>query len=243
MLNNYYFISDPPQKCRVFSLQHLTRLRSSQSQNFQPDTISPTHSLTRRSGEQDRKAINHFLSSGNTVSPSKQRPAAHKNEQQGQSSESISLALSLRRASTNTTLSTRSAKRSTSWFKKYRFLPKLVDSDNPPLLWDFLKGQSKGRAMLNMVLLCILIGTHRTQARRKNWLMVGVKMKMARLVFWKRLRPMSTSVQRYKVPLLIQSRSWLHHKRLISKTNGSNFRLEPRTREFSVSRVQILKPR
>ena len=142
-----YFISDPPQKCRVFSLQHLTRLRSSQSQNFQPDTISPTHSLTRRSGEQDRKAINHFLSSGNTVSPSKQRPAAHKNEQQGQSSESISLALSLPRASTNTTLSTRSAKRPTSWFKKYRFLPKLVDSDNPPLLWDFLQGQSKGTAI------------------------------------------------------------------------------------------------
>ena len=131
----------------MFSLQHLTRLRSSQSQNFELDTISPTHSLTRRSGEQDRKAINHLLSSGNTVSPSKQRPAAHQNEQQGQSSESISLARSLRRASTNTTLSTRSAKRSTSWFKKYRFLPKLVDSDNPPLLWDFSKSQSKGTAI------------------------------------------------------------------------------------------------
>ena len=142
-----YFVSDPPQKRRVFSLQHLTSLRSSQSQNFELDTISPTHYLTRRSGEQDRKAINHLLSSGNTVSPSTQRPAAYQNEQQGQSSESVSLAPSLRRASTNTTLSTRSAKRSTSWFKKYRFLPKLVDSDNPPLLWDFSKSQSKGTAI------------------------------------------------------------------------------------------------
>ena len=136
-----YFFSDPPQKRRVFSLQHLTRLRSSQSQNFELDTISPTHSLTRRSGEQDRKAINHFLSGGNTVSPSKQRPAAHQNERQGQSSESISLAPSLRRASTNTTLSTRSAKISTLSLKKYRFLPRLVDSDNPPLLWDFSKSR------------------------------------------------------------------------------------------------------
>ncbi|KAL2048472.1 hypothetical protein N7G274_000384 [Stereocaulon virgatum] len=137
---------DPPQKRRVFSIQHLTRLRSSQSQNFELDTIFPTQSLSRRSGGQDGKAVNHFMSCGHTVLPSKQSPAAHQNKQQGPISEPTSITPSLRRASTNTSLSTRSAKRSTSWFKKYRFLPKLVDSDHPPLLWDFSRAQSTNTA-------------------------------------------------------------------------------------------------
>ena len=137
---------DPPQKRRVFSIQHLTRLRGSQSQNFELDTLSPTQSLSRRSGDQDRKAINYFLSSGYTVLPSKQSPVTSQNKQHGQTLESTSLAPSLRRASTNTSLSTRTTKRSTSWFKRYRFLPKLVDSDHPPLLWDFSKTQSTNTA-------------------------------------------------------------------------------------------------
>ena len=127
---------------QVFSLRSPRRLRGSQSQHFELDTMSRSRTLELQREQQDRRAINHFMSSGNTPPMPKQGPIVDLSEKPGQISESPLIAPSLRRASTNTTTSTRSAGRSTSWFGKYRFMPKLVPADKPPLLWEFATNES-----------------------------------------------------------------------------------------------------
>ena len=129
---------------REWSLRHLGRLRRSQSQQFELEPLSSGQGREK----QDRKTINHFLSSGNTKREQDQKPQAFPDDQQGEESELTSLTPSSRRTSTNTTHSARSAARSGSWFKKYRFLPKLVPVDNPPALWDFSNEDPNGSAAI-----------------------------------------------------------------------------------------------
>ena len=133
---------------RMWSLRHLSGLRRSQSQQFELEPIDSGHGSSQCHEKQDRKTINHFLSSGNTKREQEQKPQAFPDNQQDQGSEITSLTPSSRRASTNTTHSARSATRSGSWFKKYRFLPKLVPADNPPALWDFSNEDSNGSAAI-----------------------------------------------------------------------------------------------
>ena len=133
---------------RMWSLRHLSRLRQSQSQQFELEPINSGHGSGQGHEKQDRKTINHFLSSGNTKREQEQKPQASLDDQQDQGSEITSLTPSSRRTSTNTTHSARSATRSGSWFKNYRFLPKLVPADNPPALWDFSNEDSNGSAAI-----------------------------------------------------------------------------------------------
>ena len=133
---------------RMWSLRHLSRLRRSQSQQFELESITSGRGSSQGHEKQDRKTINHFLSSGNTKREQGQKQQAFPDDQQDQGSEITSLTPSSRRTSTNTTHSARSATRSGSWFRKYRFLPKLVPADNPPALWDFSNEDSNGSAAI-----------------------------------------------------------------------------------------------
>ena len=133
---------------RIWPIRHLSRLQRSQSQQFELETISSGHGSSQGHGKQDRKTINHFLSSGNTEREQKQEPQALLDDQQDQGSETTSLTPSSSCASIKTTHSARSATRSGSWFKKYRFLPKLVLADNSPALWDFRNEDSNGGAAI-----------------------------------------------------------------------------------------------
>ena len=133
---------------RMWSLRHLSRLQRSQSQQFELDPIGSGYGSSRDLEKQNRKTINHFLSSGNTKREQEQEPQEFADDQQDQGSEIASITRSSRRTSTNTTHSARSATRSGSWFKKYRFLPKLVPADNPPALWDFSNEDSTGSAAI-----------------------------------------------------------------------------------------------
>ena len=135
-------------KHRMWSLRHLSRLRRSQSQQFELEQITSGRGSSQGHEKQDRKTINHFLSSGNTEREQEQKPQASPDDQQDQGSEITSLTPSSCRTSTNTTHSARSATRSGSWFKKYRFLPKLVPADNPPALWGFSNEDSNGSAAI-----------------------------------------------------------------------------------------------
>ena len=132
----------------MWSLRHLSRLQRSQSQQFELETISSGHGSSQGHGKQDRKTINHFLSSGNTKREQKQEPQALPDDQLDEGSETTSLTLTSSRASINTAHSTRSATRSGSWFKKYRFLPKLVPAENSPALWDFSNEHPNGSAAI-----------------------------------------------------------------------------------------------
>ena len=133
---------------RGWSLRHLGRLRRSQSQQIELEPINSGHGSSQGHEKQDRKTINHFLSSGNTRREQEQKPQEFPDDQQDQGSEITSITPSSRRASTNTTHSARSATRSGSWFKKYRFLPKLVPADSTPALWDFSNANSNGSAAI-----------------------------------------------------------------------------------------------
>ena len=133
---------------RMWSLRHLSRLRRSQSQQFELESITSGRGSSQGHEKQDRKAIRHFLSSGNTKREQEQKPGAFPDDQQDQGSETTSITPSSRRTSTNTTHSARSATRSGSWFKKYRFLPKLVPTDTPPALWGFSNEDSNGTAAI-----------------------------------------------------------------------------------------------
>ena len=133
---------------RIWPIRHLSRLQRSQSQQFELETISSGHGSSQYHGKQDRKIINHFLSSGNTRREQKQEPQALLDDQLDQESETTSLAPTSSRASINTTHSTRSATRSGSWFKKYRFLPKLVPAESSPALWDFSNEDQNGSAAI-----------------------------------------------------------------------------------------------
>ena len=135
-------------KHRMWSLRQLSRLQRSQSQQFELEPISPGHGLSQGHGKQDRKTINHFLSSGNTTREQKEEPQSLPDDQLDQSSETTSLTPTSSRASITTTHSARSATRSGSWFKKYRFLPKLVPADNSPALWDFSNEDPSGSAAI-----------------------------------------------------------------------------------------------
>ena len=137
--------SSSSAKHRMWSLRSLSRLRRGQSQEFELERISSGHNSSQYPEKQDRKTINHFLSSGNTKREQEQEPQTFPDDHQDQGSEITS---SSRRTSTNTTHSARSATRSSSWFKKYRFLPKLVPSDNPPALWDFSDEDPNGSAAI-----------------------------------------------------------------------------------------------
>ena len=140
--------SSSSRRHRMWSLRHLSRLRRTQSQQFELEPINSGQGSSQGHEKQDRKAINHFLSSGNTKREQQYEPQALLDDQQDQGSEITSLTPTSRRTSTNTTHSTRSATRSGSWFKKYRFLPKLVPADNPPALWDFSNEDSNGSAAI-----------------------------------------------------------------------------------------------
>lgn len=133
---------------RKWSLRHFSRLQRSQSQQFELEPISSGHGSSQDHGKQDRKTINHFLSSGNTKVEQKQEPQAPPDDQQDQGSETTSLTPTSSRASITTTHSARSATRSGSWFKKYRFLPKLVPTDNSLALWDFSNEGPNGSAAI-----------------------------------------------------------------------------------------------
>ena len=133
---------------RMWSLRHFSRLQRSQSQQFELEPISSGHSSSQGHGKQDRKTINHFLSSGNTKREPKQEPQALLDDQQDQGSETTSLTPTSSRASITTSHSARSATRSGSWFKKYRFLPKLVPTDNSLALWDFSNEDPNGSAAI-----------------------------------------------------------------------------------------------
>ncbi len=133
---------------RMWSLCHFSRLRRSQSQQFELDSMGSGHGSSQGHEKQDRKTINHFLSSGNTKREQEQEPQVLPDDRQDQGSEITSLTRSSRRTSTNTTHSARSATRSGSWFKKYRFLPKLVPAENPPALWDFSNEDSNDSAAI-----------------------------------------------------------------------------------------------
>ena len=122
---------------RIWPIRHLSRLQRSQSQQFELESISSGYGSRQGHEKQDRKTINHFLSSGNTKREQKQEPQALLDDQLDQESETTSLTPTSSCASIKTTHSTRSATRSGSWFKKYRFLPKLVPAGSPPALWDF----------------------------------------------------------------------------------------------------------
>ena len=141
-------VSSSSGRQRMWSLRNLSRLRRSQSQQFELEPISSGHGSSPGHEKQDRKTINHFLSSGNTKREQEQKPQAFPDDQQDQGSEITSLTPSSRRTSTNTTHSARSATRSGSSFKKYRFLPKLVPADNPPALWGFSNEDSNGSAAI-----------------------------------------------------------------------------------------------
>ena len=130
---------------RMWSLRSLSRLRRGQSQQFELERISSGHNSNQHYEKQDRKTINHFLSSGNTIREQEQEPQTFSDDHQDQGSQITS---SSRRTSTNTTHSALSATRSGSWFKKYRFLPKLVPADNPPAIWDFSTEDSNGSAAI-----------------------------------------------------------------------------------------------
>lgn len=129
---------------RMWSLPHLSRLQRSQSQPFELEPISSGHGSSQGHGKQDRKTINHFLSSGNTTREQKQESQSLPDDQLDQRSETSSLTPTSSRASITTTHSARSATRSGSWFKKYRFHPKLVPADNSPALWDFSNEDPSG---------------------------------------------------------------------------------------------------
>ena len=140
--------SSSSERHRMWSLRHFSRLQRSQSQQFELEPISSGHGSSQGHGKQDRKTINHFLSSGNPKSEQKQEPQALPDDQQDQGSETTSLTLTSSRASITTTHSARSAARSGSWFKKYRFLPKLVPTDNSLALWDFSNEDPNGGAAI-----------------------------------------------------------------------------------------------
>ena len=122
---------------RIWSLCHLRRLRRSQSQQFELGSIEPDHASSGYHEMQNRRSINHLLSSGSRKPVQDRADEATVKEMQVQSSKKPSIAPISRRASTNTTRSVRSATRSGSWFKKYRFLPKLVPVESPPAIWAF----------------------------------------------------------------------------------------------------------
>ena len=133
---------------RMWSLRHFSRLQRSQSQQFELEPISSGHGSSQGHRKQDRKTIDHFLSSGNTKREQKQEPQALPDDQQDQGSETTSLTPSSSRASIATAHSARSATRSGSWFKKYRFLPKLVPTDNSLVLWNFSNEDPNGSAAI-----------------------------------------------------------------------------------------------
>ena len=133
---------------RMWSLRSLSRLRRSQSQQFELEPITSGHGSSQGHEKQDRKTINYFLSSGNIRREQAQKPLAFPDDQQEQGSEITSLAPSSRPTSTDTTHFARSATRSGPWFKKYRFLPKLVPADNPPTLWNFSNEESNDSAAI-----------------------------------------------------------------------------------------------
>ena len=131
---------------RMRSLRHLSRLQRSQSQQFELEPIGSGHGSSQGHGKQDRRTINHFLSRGNTTREQKQESQSLPDGQLDQRSETTSSTPTSSRASINTTHSARSATRSGSWFKKYRFLPKLVPADKSPALWDFSNKDPSGSA-------------------------------------------------------------------------------------------------
>ena len=134
-------LATPTGQRRAWTLHHLGRSRSnhSQTQREAPPTTWPTYARDYRSSEPDHESTKSPPSHEDATPKSGLDLTILRDEQLGQDSAALSKVTVLRRSSSNTKDSTRSASRSTSFFKLFPWY-KVALVDKQSVVQDLSKG-------------------------------------------------------------------------------------------------------
>ncbi|CAF9926530.1 hypothetical protein IMSHALPRED_006986 [Imshaugia aleurites] len=135
-------LADPTKKRRAWTLQHLRRRSASNYGNIQREaypTIWPHFARDHRGSEQNHNSIESAASRKNSISKSGFDLTMLRDEQLSQDSAALSETTGSRRSSSNTKELTRSASRSTSFFKKFPWY-KVALVDKQTVVQDLSKG-------------------------------------------------------------------------------------------------------